>query len=87
MKSDELFENWKQHKADYKVSDSFCDDIMQTVNKPGKRKPRVDLLSLFNRLTLDPIVRFGVIAVGALGGLCRIVLTVFAMVFEGTPII
>ena len=87
MKSDELFENWKQQREDFAVSDNFCENIMQTMTTPKKQKKRVDLLLLFNRLTLDPIARFGVIAVGALGGLCRIVLTVFAMVFEGAPII
>ena len=87
MKSDQLFENWKQHKASFKVRDSFCDDIMQIVNTPKKRKTRTNLLIRFNALTLEPIVQFGVITVGALGGLCRVVLTFFAMVSENAPLI
>ena len=87
MKSEKLFENWKQHRADYKVSDSFCDDIMQIVSTPKKRKTRIDLLLWFNAITTEPLARFGVIIVGALGGLCRVVLTFVAMVFEGAPLI
>ena len=82
MNSDEIFENWKQHKADFKVSDSFCDDIMQIVTVPKKRKTRVDFLIWFNALTAEPLMRFGIIVFGAFGGLCRIMIVLRTFVLE-----
>jgi hypothetical protein len=87
MNPDKPFENWKQHKADFRVTGSFCDDIMQIVTAPKKRKTQVDFLIWFNALTTEPLARFGVIIVGALGGLCRVVLTFCAMVSESAPLI
>jgi hypothetical protein len=86
MNSDELFENWKQDKADFAVSDNFCENIMQTVAAPKKRKPRVDLLVWFNALTAEPLMRFGIIVIGAIGGLCRITLMLLSFVCQAIPL-
>jgi hypothetical protein len=86
MNFDELFENWKQHRQDFTVSDNFCENIMQTVTAPKKRKTRVDLLMWFNALTAKPLMQFGVVIIGAIGGLCRIILTLLTFVFEAIPL-
>ena len=86
MSSERIFENWKQHKQDFAVSDNFCENIMQTVTVSEKQKARVDLLLWFNALTTEPLARFGIIIIGAIGGLCRIILTLISVIYQSVPL-
>ncbi len=78
MKSQEVYDAWKERKHQIDIQGNFADEVMNQVYQyeHAKRKPLFDIQRFVEFISGHPLAKAGVIAAGAVTGFVRIVFIV-----------
>ena len=81
MDHEQLYNTWKEKRADLQPSPDFPDRVMNQVYQleRARRKPIFDLEPLLERLTTRPLVRVSLVAGALTIGVCRITITLLVL--------
>ncbi len=84
MKSEEIYNAWKEQKSQVEIEKNFTDKVMNQVYiyEQNRRKPLFDVQRFFELISAHPLVKAGMIAAGVIAGFIRMAFTVY--VFLGT---
>ena len=80
MKSEEIYNAWKERKSQIDIRESFADEVMNQVcqYERGKRKPLFDGQRLIELISAHRFAKAGVVAAGVVTGLVRVMFVVYA---------
>ena len=80
MRSEELYNAWKDTKRQVDVGDGFADEVMDQLYRyeGQKRPPLFEWHGLIELVSAHPLAKVGLIAIGAVTGLVRIMFVVYA---------
>ena len=80
MKSEEIYNAWKERKSQIDIRENFSDELMNRIylHEQKKRKPLFDGHRLIELISAHRFVKAGVVTAGAVAGLVRIMFVVYA---------
>jgi len=80
MKSEEIYNAWKESKSRIDVRENFTDDVMNRIYRyeRNRKKPLFDVQRLLELISAHRLVKAGVITAGAVTGLVRIIVVVYS---------
>ena len=80
MRSDEVYNTWKDKKHQIDVGDSFADEVMNQVRRyeQGKSRRLAGLRLLVDVISGHPLAQGGLVLAGAIAGLIRVAFVVCA---------
>jgi hypothetical protein len=80
MKSEEIYNAWKERKSQINIRENFSDELMNRIYRyeQKKRKPLFDAHRVIELISAHRFVRAGVVTAGAAIGLVRIMFVVYA---------
>lgn len=80
MRSDEVYNTWKDRKHQIDVGDSFADEVMNQVRRydQGKNGRLAGLRLLVDLISGHPLAQAGIVVAGAVAGLIRVAFVVCA---------
>ena len=80
MKSEEIYNAWKERKSQIDIRENFADELMNRIYRyeREKRKPLFDGHRLMELISAHRFVKAGVVTAGAVTGLVRIMFVVYA---------
>ena len=80
MKSEEIYNAWKERKSQIDIRENFSDGLMNRIYRyeQKKRKPLFDGRRLIELISAHRFVKAGVVTAGAVTGLVRIMFVVYA---------
>jgi len=83
MKTEEIYNTWKEQKSQIEVGKGFSDKVMNQICRyeQNKRKSLFDMQSLIEFMSAHTLVRAGLILTGGVVGFIRVVFVV-TMVLE-----
>lgn len=78
MKSQEVYNAWKEKKHQIDIQGDFADKVMNQVYRyeQAKRKPMFDMQRLVELISAHPLAEAGLITAGVITGFVRIVFIV-----------
>ncbi len=78
MKSEEVYDTWKEEKSQIDIREDFTDEVMNQVYQYAqkKRKPLFDVQRLSELISAHPLAKAGLIAAGAVAGFLRVAFVV-----------
>jgi hypothetical protein len=85
MKENEVYESWRQKKRQIDVSQNFTDRVMKRVYQweQSKKKLPFTMEKLIELISLNPFAKTGLVVVGAVIGIVRIVIMIHAILSNG----
>lgn len=80
MKTDEIYNAWKEQKGQIDVDKAFSEEVMSRIYKyeRQKRKPLFDGHRLIELISTRPLGKVAVVAAGVLIGFVRITFVIYA---------
>ena len=80
MKSEEIYDAWKEHKSQIDLRENFADEVMNRIYRyeSDKRRSLFDVQRLIELISEHQLVKVAVVTAGAAAGLVRIMLVVYA---------
>ena len=80
MKSEEIFNAWKEHKSQIDLRENFADEVMNRIYRYERDKatPLFDVQRLIELISAHRFVKAAVVTAGAVTGLARIMFVVYA---------
>ncbi len=80
MKSEEIYNAWKERKSQIDIRENFADELMNRIYQyeREKRKPLFDGHRLIELISAHRFVKAAVVTAGAVTGLVRIMFVVYA---------
>ncbi|GAG26805.1 unnamed protein product [marine sediment metagenome] len=83
MKTEEIYNTWKEQKSQIEVGKGFSDKVMSQIHQyeQNKRKSLFDVQSLIELMSAHTLAKAGLILTGGVVGFIRVVL-MFRMVLE-----
>lgn len=80
MKSEEIYNAWKESKSRIDIRENFSDDVMNRIYRyeRDRKKPLFDGQRLLELISAHRFVKAGVITAGAVTGLVRVIVVVYA---------
>lgn len=80
MKSEEIYNAWKEQKSQIDIRENFADELMNQIYRyeSEKRKPLFDAHRVIELISAHRFVKAGVVTAGAAIGLVRIMFVVYA---------
>ena len=80
MKSEEIYNAWKERKSQIDIRENFADELMNRVYRyeQTKRQPLFDWYRLIELISAHRFVKAAVVTAGAAAGLVRIMFVVYA---------
>jgi len=80
MKSEEIYNAWKERKSQIDIRENFADELMNQIYQyeSEKRKPLFDGHRLIELISTRPLSKAAVVTAGAVTGLVRIMFVVYA---------
>jgi hypothetical protein len=80
MKSEEIYNAWKESKTQIDIRENFSDEVMNRIYRyeRDKRRPLFDVQRLIELISAHRFAQTAVVTAGAAAGLVRIVLVVYA---------
>ena len=80
MKSEEIYNAWKEHKSQIDLRENFADDVMNRIYRyeRDKRRPLFEVQRLIELISTHRFAKAAVVTAGAATGLVRIILVVYA---------
>jgi hypothetical protein len=80
MKSEEIYNAWKERKTQIDVQENFSDELMNQIYRyeETKRRPFFDGPRLTELISSCRLVKAAVVTAGAVTGLVRIMFVVYA---------
>ena len=78
MKSEEVYDTWKEEKSQIDIRQDFADEVMNQVYQYAqkKRKALFDLQWRIDLISAHPLAKAGLIAAGAIAGFVRVAFVV-----------
>lgn len=85
MKDHEVYESWKQEKHQIDVSQDFTEKVMNEVYqwKQSSKSPRFTMERLIELISFHPLAKTGLVAVGAITGILRLIIMIHAILSNG----
>ncbi|MCP4612323.1 MAG: hypothetical protein GY845_26805 [Planctomycetes bacterium] len=79
MKSEEIYDAWKERKSQIDVRENFSDEVMNQIYQyeRDKRRPLFDVQRLIELISEHRFVKAGVVMAGVVTGLVRIIFVVY----------
>ena len=80
MKSEEVYNAWKERKSQIDIRKNFADELMNRIYQyeSEKRKPLFDAHRVIELISAYRFAKAGVVTAGAVTGLVRIMFVVYA---------
>ena len=80
MKSEKIYNAWKERKSQIDIRENFADELMNRIYQyeSEKRKPLFDGHRLIELISAHRFVKAAVVTTGAVTGLVRIMFVVYA---------
>ncbi len=80
MKSEEIYNAWKERKSQIEIRESFADELVNRIYRyeRDKRKPLFDGQRLIELISAHRFAKAGVVVAGVVTGLVRIMFVVYA---------
>ena len=80
MKSEEIYNAWKERRSQIDIRKNFADEVMSQIYRyeRRKRKPLFDVNRLIELISTRPLGKAAVVTVGAVIGFVRIMFVVYA---------
>jgi len=80
MKSEKIYNAWKERKSQIDIRENFADELMNRIYRyeRKKRKPLFNGHRVIELISAHRFVKAGVVTAGAVAGLVRIMFVVYA---------
>lgn len=84
MKSEEVYDTWKEEKSQIDIREDFADEVMNQVYQYAQKKRKLlfDVQWLVELISAHPLAKVGLVTAGAIAGFIRMAFTVY--MFLGT---
>jgi hypothetical protein len=78
MKSEEVYDTWKEEKSQIDIRQDFADEVMNQVYQYAQKKTKrlLDVQWLIELISAHPLAKAGLIAAGAVAGFVRVAFVV-----------
>jgi len=78
MKSEEVYDTWKEEKSQIDIRQDFADEVMNQVYQYARKKTKrlLDVQWLIDLISAHPLAKAGLIAAGAIAGFVRVAFVV-----------
>jgi hypothetical protein len=85
MKDHEVYESWQQKKRQINVSQNFTDKVMEQVYQweQSRKSPRITIERLVELISFHPLAKIGLVSVGAVTGIVRLIIMINAIFSNG----
>ena len=85
MKSEEVYNTWKEKKRQVDIRENFADDVMSRAYQyeQNKRKPLFDMQWLVELISTHPLAKAGLVTAGAVAGIVRLVFMILVILGKG----
>jgi hypothetical protein len=85
MKDHKVYESWKQEKRQIDVSQNFTGEVMDQINawEQGRNYRRFDVARFIELISFYPLAKTGLVAVGAVTGIVRLIIMIQAILSNG----
>ena len=85
MKDHKVYESWKQEKSQIDVSQNFTGRVMNQVYQLERSRniPRLKMERLIELISFHPLAKSGLVAVGAVTGIVRVIIMIHAILSNG----
>jgi len=85
MKSEEIYNAWKEQKSQIEVSSAFSGRVMNQIYQyeQAKRKPLFDMQRLVDIISAHTLAKAGLVAAGAAMGLVRLMFMILVILSRG----
>jgi len=79
MKSEEIYNAWKEHKSQIDLRENFKDEVMNRIYRyeHNKRRPLFEVQRLIELISTHRFAKAAVVTAGAAAGLVRIIFVVY----------
>ncbi|NQT01404.1 MAG: hypothetical protein HQ580_05250 [Planctomycetes bacterium] len=79
MKSEEIYDTWKECKSQIDLRENFADEVMNRIYRyeRDKGKPLFDVQRLIELISAHRFVKAGVVTASVVAGLARIMFVVY----------
>ena len=83
MKSEKIYQAWKDEKQHIEVKRDFTESVMGNVyqHQQKKRKPLFELQRFVELVSAYPLAKAGIIAIGTITGLVRVAFMIHVLLF------
>ncbi len=80
MKSEEIYNAWKEQKSQVDIDQNFPDNVMNQIYtyEQAKGKPLFDVQWFVELISASPLAKTAMVAAGALAGLIRAAFMLYA---------
>lgn len=78
MKTEEIYNTWKEQKSQIEVGKGFSGKVMSQIYQyeHGKRMPLIDMDRVAELISAHPLAKAGLVAAGAVAGFVRVAFVV-----------
>jgi hypothetical protein len=85
MKDHEVYKSWKQAKSQIDVSQNFTGEVMNHVYQLERSRniPQLKMERLIELISFHPLAKTGLVAVGAVTGIVRLIIMINAILSNG----
>jgi len=85
MKDNEVYESWRQEKCQIDVSQNFTDHVMNQVYQleQSRKSSRFTIERVIELISFHPLVKMGLVAVGAVTGIVRLIIMINTILSNG----
>ncbi len=79
MKSENIYNAWKEHKSQIDLQENFADEVMNRIYRyeRDKRKPLFEVQRLIELISAHRLAKAAVVTAGAATGLVRVIFVVY----------
>jgi len=85
MKSEEVYDTWKEEKSQIDIREDFADEVMNQVYQYAQKKRKLlfDVQWLVELISVHPLAKAGLVTAGAVTGLVRLILMIVVILSKG----
>jgi hypothetical protein len=85
MKDHEVYESWRQEKRQIEVSQNFTGEVMDQINawEQSRNFRRFNVARFIELISFHPLAKTGLVAVGAITGILRLIIMIHAILSNG----
>lgn len=85
MRSNKVYESWKQKKCQVEVSQNFTDGVMDEIYQLEQNRniTQLEMNRLIELISFHPLAKTGLVAAGAIIGIVRVIIMVLAIFSNG----
>ena len=85
MKDNEVYESWKQAKSQIDTSQNFTNRVMNEVyrREQSRNNSRLKIERLIELISFHPLAKTGLVAIGGVTGIVRLIIMIHAILSNG----